>query len=661
MPSLSVDPSTISGVLCVAVCGLQSADGALIAACRLAAWHTVAAQAPLQGPATCDMAPSRAAIAASSVLKVDAWIRLALSPPCGSISGSLRHVQESKDERVVRHDLLPAVRESLVRRAVQNGCNKLSIMGTSSQYFNRFCSQLQPFFSVGRKFKQSVKAMAAVAEAMDRARHPAPAAPSSHDDILRMVLLNMAGRRLLPKEAWSLSRSVHDSAAPTVQVRLVADSAAFAIPHRLLDDTARRLVVKLTMEGDFSSIQDRPLSLPASLVRLELHGFRGELGPAPAGLRELFLCACRDQGIHHPLLEVLADEYNVLQFLHETAEMVGSMLPTLRVLHVDGLNLRHDLRACMQVLCELPHPYLEDLTLSNFKLHLEDLLSLLSPPVAMVNMVYCSLESDAVSSRFTMPTFPEGLISLSVKDCYFAREGLVLSRLPNSLRHIIVESSSEDVDIELPLPTLLESLSLAATRNSESFNITAGMLPAGLQSLELAGSRHAQLDEMPPGLRVLKLRSHEHLLPPFPDTLETLVLDNCTHQIADIPDSVQSLSLYWSQDPPALQLPVPTRWPACLEHLVYWGTRTHQDRRPRVERLPPTLRWLELNCCEIHADLPQTLQELRLGREFNQPLHLEQFTGRFVVNTHARDHPFRDFDIFVPPLFDQQNTLGGMK
>ncbi|KAG5181147.1 hypothetical protein JKP88DRAFT_279002 [Tribonema minus] len=87
----------------------------------------------------------------------------------------------------------------------------------------------------------------------------------------------MAGRRLLPKNCWSLNRAIHDTAAPTVKVRLEADSATCAIFHRILEDSARRLVVRLTMDGDFTSIQERPLSLPPSLVRLELNGFRGPL------------------------------------------------------------------------------------------------------------------------------------------------------------------------------------------------------------------------------------------------------------------------------------------------------------------------------------------------------------------------------------------------
>ncbi|KAG5181155.1 hypothetical protein JKP88DRAFT_349276 [Tribonema minus] len=223
---------------------------------------------------------------------------------------------------------------------------------------------------------------------------------------MRRVFTSMAGRRLLPKEGWSLNRVIHDTAAPTVKARVEADTVLFAIQHRLLEDTSRRFILDLIMEGDFTRIQERPLSLPPSLVRLELNGFRG--------LRELEL-------------------------------------------------------------------------------------------------------------------------------------------------------------LEFP-----------------------------------------QLDEVPPGLRVLKLHTYEHPLPPLPDTLETLVLDNCTHHVVDVPDSVRSLSLYWR--PPEPAPPLPARWPPHLERLAYWA---------RCEDAA-----LELNGCVVHTCLPQNLREMRLGSEFTQRL---TFTGRVTL------------------------------
>ncbi|KAG5181153.1 hypothetical protein JKP88DRAFT_349274 [Tribonema minus] len=262
---------------------------------------------------------------------------------------------------------------------------------------------------------------------MERAPPPAPTGLANYQDMMRMVFTSMAGRRLLPKEGWGLNRAIRDTAAPTVSVHvkrapLKADSTSCTILHGLLEDSARRLVVKLTMEGDFTSVQERPLSLPPSLVSLYLNGFRG--------LRELDLVA-----------------------------------------------------------------------------------------------------------------FP-------------------------------------------------------------------------------------QLDELPPGLRFLKLRNHDHPLPPLPDTLETLVLDNCTHHVANIPDSVRSLSLYWL--PPNPAPPLPTRWPAHLERLMYWA-KSDGAPMPVIKRLPPTLRELALNGCEVHASLPRTLQKVRLGRNFTQQL---TFTGRVTVNSN---------------------------
>ncbi|KAG5181168.1 hypothetical protein JKP88DRAFT_279023 [Tribonema minus] len=226
----------------------------------------------------------------------------------------------------------------------------------------------------------------------------------SHQDIIRIVFTSMAGRRLLPEEGWSLSRAIHDTAAPIVKVRLEAGGVPIAMAHHLLEDTARKLIVELTMEGDFTEIQARPLSLPPSLVQLELAGFRGELGPAPSGLRKLSLCAYCEDG--------------------------------------DKI---------------IPHP-----------------------PLADIN------DGDAMQN--------------------------LLQEMAELIR---------------------------------AFN------------------------ELPPSLRVLKLHKYEHPLPPLPDTLETLVLDECTGHIAQLPNSVRSLSLYWR--PPRPAPPLPARWPAHLEHLTYWS------------------------------------------------------------------------------------------
>ncbi|KAG5186704.1 hypothetical protein JKP88DRAFT_353900 [Tribonema minus] len=108
----------------------------------------------------------------------------------------------------------------------------------------------------------------------ERIRVPAPAGSSTQQEIVRMVFTSMARRRLLPKKYWSLSRLLHDTVAPMIKVHLVADSTNSVILHRLLEGTSRRRIRRLTLDGDFTSTQQRPLSLPPSLVRLELNGFR---------------------------------------------------------------------------------------------------------------------------------------------------------------------------------------------------------------------------------------------------------------------------------------------------------------------------------------------------------------------------------------------------
>eukprot|EP00611_Tribonema_gayanum_P005492 TRINITY_DN1471_c0_g5_i3.p4 TRINITY_DN1471_c0_g5~~TRINITY_DN1471_c0_g5_i3.p4 ORF type:complete len:191 (-),score=46.81 TRINITY_DN1471_c0_g5_i3:71-643(-) len=187
--------------------------------------------------------------------------------------------------------------------------------------------------------------------------------------------------------------------------------------------------------------------------------------------------------------------------------------------------------------------------------------------------------------------------------------------------------SPTEVRFQEPLPPLLDSFTGDAS-------VSGSMLPAGLRELHLL--EFPQLDEVPPGLRVLKLREHKHPLPQLPNTLETLVLNECTHCVDSVPDSLRSLSLYWQ--PPRPAPPLPARWPAHLEQLVYWG-KSDSAEPPRIEHLPSTLRQLELNGCEVHAGLPQTLQEVRLGREFTQEF---EFPGKVTVDSKQTD--FDDYD-----------------
>ncbi|KAG5181150.1 hypothetical protein JKP88DRAFT_279006 [Tribonema minus] len=289
----------------------------------------------------------------------------------------------------------------------------------------------------------------------------APTAPANHHEIMRRVFTSMAGRRLLPKESWSLNRAIHDTAAPTVEVHLVAGSASPAIAHCLLEGIVRRLIVNLTMEGDFTKIQAHPLSLPPSLVRLSLRGFR---------------------------------------------------------------------------------------------VHWQDLIALLSPAVANVEVHSCLFASDIRSHAVTILSLPEGLSSLQMAACNTVSSGRVIfSRAPTP-----------------------------------------------------------ELADLPPGLRVLKLRAYEHPLPPLPHTLETL---------------------------PAP--PLPDDWPAHLEHLVYWATAaSDSEDRAWVDHLPLTLTRLELNgCAVLDGAVPQTLQELRLGRELRHAFDLDvkKFTGTIKINSNRSD------------------------
>ncbi|KAG5181152.1 hypothetical protein JKP88DRAFT_322275 [Tribonema minus] len=408
---------------------------------------------------------------------------------------------------------------------------------------------------------------------MERARPPAPSGLfTDHQDMMRRVFTSMAGRRLLPKEGWSLNRAIHDTAAPTVMYRLYrarvgAGSAPLALPHRLLEDTRRRLVVQLLIDGDFTNIQERPLSLPPFLVRLELYGFRGELGPPPSGgLRELRLCATSSiaTSVHHLLTDIQNGEA-VTNFFRETAEVLRALLPAVRALEVHGEYEPYrcvHVRTFMPALLEVPHPNLKGLSLDGWKVHWEDLLPLLSSTVAELQLEACQCDSDAGSDRLTVPPLPEGFSSLTLRGC--------------------------------------------------------------------PGSRFQPLGDLPPGLRVLKLRCYTHPLPPLPDTLETLVLDHCTHHVDDVFDSARLLSLSWRPPQPTPSLP--SRWPARLKRLVYWGKPDTAEPQ-RIQNLPSTLTRLELNRCELHADLPRTLRELHLGNEFTQELNFKEFTGRIHTNS----------------------------
>eukprot|EP00611_Tribonema_gayanum_P005485 TRINITY_DN1471_c0_g1_i1.p1 TRINITY_DN1471_c0_g1~~TRINITY_DN1471_c0_g1_i1.p1 ORF type:complete len:503 (+),score=54.85 TRINITY_DN1471_c0_g1_i1:67-1509(+) len=476
----------------------------------------------------------------------------------------------------------------------------------------------------------------------ERIRVPAPAGSSTQQEIVRMVFTSMAGRRLLPKKCWSLSRLLHDTVAPIIKVHLVADSTNSVILHRLLEDTSRRRIRRLTLDGDFTSMQQRPLSLPPSLVRLELNGFRGELGPVPPSLQKLYLCAYRymhdEEKIPHPLLTDIDNDDAVQHFLRETAQIVEAMLPTLRSLQLCGLRpLASEcvgIRPCIQALWGLPHPHLEYFGFRDWLLCWADLVPLLSPAVAQVDVAFCSFLG-SIEDVLTIPSLPEGVASLSVTAGFTRDVVWAFSKLPQSLRHLLVDRASTDViAFGQPLPTVLKSF---IVESSGEVHVAAGALPAGLCVLQLGGFQLERLDELPPRLQELLLRGYEHPLPLLPDTLETVVLHDCTHDVVDFPDSVRSLALYWRHPRPAP--PLPARWPAQLERLVYWAIGVAGDApEPCIDRpLPPKLTELELNGCSIATHLPQMLQKLKLGRGFSQELCL---TGSFIATVNSRKYSY---------------------
>ncbi|KAG5181158.1 hypothetical protein JKP88DRAFT_322303 [Tribonema minus] len=317
------------------------------------------------------------------------------------------------------------------------------------------------------------------------------------------------------------------------------------------------------MEGDFTKLQEDPLSLPPSLVRLELYAFRDELGPAPSGLRELYLCASGSSGvIPHPLLTDRADfnrDDARQTFYQEAAKIIRPALPTLRVLHVGGLHADEPYslipsRACIQALHDLPHPHLEELCLYDWELHWEDVLPLLSPGVTTVQIKNCLFAPDhPPSDRVIIPPLPQGVASLKVSSCCCNYDIVAFSRLPDTLRHLDVEIGDMVVEVEQPLPTLLDSFTWISEGN---IIVTGRMLPAGLRMLDLWGDFDQPLVDLLPGLRVLKLGLYEHPLPQLPDTLETPVLDGCTHHITTLPAGLRSLSVYWQPPFHAPRLPL---------------------------------------------------------------------------------------------------------
>ncbi|KAG5179446.1 hypothetical protein JKP88DRAFT_326956 [Tribonema minus] len=427
-------------------------------------------------------------------------------------------------------------------------------------------------------------------------------------------------------------------------VHLVSDSTKSVILYRLLEDISRRRIRCLTLDGDFTGMQQRPLSLPPSLVQLELNGFRGELGPTPPSLQRLYLCAFREihdeANIPHPLLTDIDDGDAVQRFLQEAAQIVEAMLPTLRSLHLCGLRALDSecirIRACVRALWGLSHPHLEYFGLLDWTLCWADLVPLLSSPaVAELDVEFCTFSDDG-GDAIAIPWLPEGLSSLSVRTCFSEAVDWVFRELPRSLRHllVLVDNAESGIVFQHPLPPLLESL---VVENEGHVSVTARVLPAGLCELQVGGFQLERLGELPPRLRELTLRRYQHRIPPLPDTLETLVLDGCTHHAVDVPDSVRSLSLYWHMPRPAP--PLPARWPARLECLVYWAIGASDDApEPCIDRLlPPTLTELELSGCTYLTDLPQALQILHLGRGFSQQL---QLAGSFTVNVNS--HKFRN-------------------
>ncbi|KAG5180532.1 hypothetical protein JKP88DRAFT_297319 [Tribonema minus] len=430
---------------------------------------------------------------------------------------------------------------------------------------------------------------------------PQPAGPADLQTTIRMVFGCMAWSRLLPKECWSLNRASYASAMPTVKVRLSADTVPSEIVHSLLEDRRRRLIVDLTLDGDFLATQERPLSLPRSLMRLELNGFRGKLGSPPLSLRELRICAFRedsDDFIAHPLLSHLEDGDAVQQFLVEMTDIIGAALPTLQVLHLRGLwpDDFIPIQACLQALSQLPRSHLERVSLHTWEMNWEDLVLLLSPAaVSHLDIEHCMFTPDTSSTASTVPSLPEALQSLVLSNCFCVGDQLAFQRLPESLRHVHIEMLAAGVTIEQPLPALLESYQVLTFETV--VNVSGHTLPAGLRALELGGPHSQPLEEVPASLRTLKLRSYEHPLPPLPDTLEAIVLDNCTHHAVAVPDSVRSLSLYWRHGQPVPPLPAPLS--EQLERLVYWTNvgGGAAGPLPVIAQLPPALRQLEANGC----------------------------------------------------------------
>ncbi|KAG5178496.1 hypothetical protein JKP88DRAFT_346836 [Tribonema minus] len=572
-----------------------------------------------------------------------------------------------------------------------------------------------------------------------------------------MVFISLAGRRLLPKAGWSLNRTIHDTAAPTVKVHLKAGRTTCAIAHRLLEDSARRPVVRLTMDGDFTTAQERPLSLPPCLVRLELKGFRDLIvideteaslpavaaaaaGPeaalpaAAAGSDPPILWEDDDSLAPYTVVEregAIYKYYVIVEHPTDNTKLLAfcKLLPIKLdsrkrdIVHhrnfdkASNSNLWGHLQATFPDLCArlkqekkeaesggIKKAEQQQQSVARGRGTLDGWMQLAQKQQAATEvkeynfgkkLPFLHLTSDfwtakhqnkaygtvVVAALFTkeftgndwthcmahrLHLAVAAALGCGDKDApninITARELLnnitkqngVFTKSPKQMGQLLQAQGEKSVKPETTVKTRWGSVfkmyaRLLRLRNAignyyrylsrsetkihakrfrdwgvlaqvvailepeplpphlESFtgdaSVSGSVLPAGLRKLELID--FPQLAEVPPGLRELKLREYEHPLPPLPDTLETLVLDECAHHVTDIPNSVRSLSLYWL--PPQPAPPLPARWPARMERLVYWG---------KYEE----------------SGLPQMLQELRLGSEFTQAM---TFTGRVTFDSVA--------------------------
>jgi hypothetical protein len=483
-------------------------------------------------------------------------------------------------------------------------------------------------------------------------------------DSLTEVFQIVARQRLLPKEAWSLSKDLHANVKPEVNAHIHSDMVVGTMHGVLFNH--RAVAVKLTMTGP---VAHAPLVWPRSVASLTVDGrysLRHDLIPFPEHITELALL--KWYGVGHELVTVPGR-------VRSLTVPAGIRMPVLPP-GLEELNVYGGPRFVASSRCDDDAISMENLPRGlrilkiSIAAEIEPIDLWIPPPSLEVIEIGSDLGIDLdhgttyqvePNRQFdsNISCLPKSLEVMYMRSAVFNRS---LGRLPDRLLHL---EFSDDTPFNLPLgplPPTLQALILG-----ESFSRSLDVpLPASLEILSISSRAFDhELGALPPKLRVLRIHEDgrfDRPLGAMPASMRTLHLDAryshpmklpsrlrdfrfgsesgstshvCySHELGGLPSRLSRLSLGITY----LNLLGPLPRTLRKLHLSGFVIGDLMD-------LPPCLRTLDLHSVTNGRDvrigvLPPRLASIRLPPSFNAhlgPLPRELY---HLETGHAFDMPF---------------------